>query len=183
MLSVLPCSSFLLSHGALTPAAPFISLSGDPLERIAFGSCNKQTKPQHHWQVIENTTAPQLFIFHGERPDPVLGGANESARIAFHTALSTRRVQHALLLQLRVRAPPPCAKTCDVVYAKPTVPELAKAFDTQSAHSEYTAFRRRLQGRMQCWPSGARGTLPLSQYVMPAVWDDHDLGINDGGAA
>jgi alkaline phosphatase D len=97
----------------ILPAAP---LPADaPLERIAFGSCCKQGRPQHIWPVIAAWN-PQLFLFLG---DNIYGDTDDMALL---------RRKYADLL------------------AEP-------------------GYRR------------LRETCPVL-----AVWDDHDYGLNDGGA-
>lgn len=68
-----------------------------------------------------------------------------------------------------------------MVYAKQSLDELAKAYEYQRTREEYASFRAKLKARLQCWPANARNGPRLERYVMPAVWDDHDLGVNDGG--
>ena len=52
--------------------------SGEPLQRIAFGSCSHQDKPQPAWQAI-NAEKPQLFMLLG---DNVYGDTEDMALLA-----------------------------------------------------------------------------------------------------
>ena len=53
------CTLGLLFGSALTMHAQ------EPLQRIAFGSCAKQDKPQPIWDAVVETK-PQLFLFIGD---------------------------------------------------------------------------------------------------------------------
>lgn len=110
-------------------ASPFSSASNNPLaatpalkwpsdvQRIAFGSCIDQNKPQPIWRPIL-ASKPDLFIFGG-----------------------------------------------DNVYASQQpwqLSTLEKAYATQTAQADFAQLRQ---------------TIPHL-----AIWDDHDMGLNDGGA-
>jgi alkaline phosphatase D len=126
--SVLPASWPLATYLAvaqaqdaaagIAPKTPWRSLAATTtLERIAFGSCLDQDKPQPIWNAIL-ATQPQLFLMIG---DNVYGDV----------------------------------KSADLK-------ELKQAYATQAGRPELAQ---------------ARAAFPFL-----AVWDDHDYGLNDGGA-
>lgn len=86
-----------------------------PLERIAFGSCAKQDRPQPIWDAVVETK-PQRFLFIG---DNIYGDSQD---------MSVLRAKYALL-------------------------------------GEQPGYRKLLQA-----------------CPVLATWDDHDYGVNDGGA-
>jgi alkaline phosphatase D len=99
------------AHAAEAPANP-------PLQRIAFGSCARQDRPQPIWDTIAGVE-PDVFIYLGDTVYP----------------------------------PGPGPHTAD---------QLQQAFDTLDDVETFARFRE---------------AVPVV-----AVWDDHDYGLNDGGA-
>lgn len=102
----------------IAPKSPWRTLAeSTALERIAFGSCLDQNKPQPVWKAVLRAR-PQLFLMIG---DNVYGNVDSAG-----------------------------------------LQKLAKAYATQAVQPELAE---------------ARAALPFL-----AVWDDHDYGVNDGGA-
>ena len=60
------------------------------LERLAFGSCNKQQSPQPIWPVITNTTRPQAWFWTGDAVYAAGKGARAAKR-ALRRAPTKRR--------------------------------------------------------------------------------------------
>jgi len=104
-----------LAATAWLPAAAAEEDGGRTIERLAFGSCSDQERPQPIWDVIA-AFEPQLFLHLG---DSVYSDTEDMAR---------RRA------------------------------DLAR----QAAIPEFRRFRQ--------------------QVPILAIWDDHDYGVNDGGA-
>lgn len=100
------------------PVAADLPSPAARLDRIAFGSCLRQDRPQPIWTDIL-ARRPQLMLMMG---DNVYGD-----------------------------------------FKSPEARELSEAYARQAGHPEFAAARRAVP--------------------MLATWDDHDYGINDGGAA
>ena len=111
--------------------AAFVGLppSSKRLDKIAFGSCAKQTYPHAFWDTIATTISPDLFIMNG---DTVYGDLGERGYVASGCEDAS-------------------CETLRAAYA-----DLAKK-------PSFQGFAR---------------MIPL----MP-IWDDHDFGLNDGGAS
>lgn len=105
----------LLAAAGVVPSPPARAESGEPLTRIAFGSCAHQDKPQPIWRAVL-AARPQAFLFLG---DNIYGDTEDMA----------------------------------VMKAK---------YDKLDANADFAALR--------------------AACPVLGVWDDHDYGVNDGGA-
>jgi alkaline phosphatase D len=175
---VLLCIPGIAAVVAAASAAPFV--------KIGFGSCNKHGNPQQYWRVIARELQAPLLA-----AAPVSGDPHDAASIADRAAAAGRQ-------QLPARSTAACDSASDagcidgwiwlgdVIYADTnpfpgvwlpsTVDNMARKFSEMRHAPEYDAFVRRVR------PVGADAAKSdAAQRHLIGVWDDHDMGKNDGG--
>ncbi|CUG89847.1 PhoD-like phosphatase, putative [Bodo saltans] len=157
----------VVAHSLDSPQPPSSSSSATVLASAVLVSCNKHNLPQDYW------TRMRRIVQHELLPAAMSPQCNSSPSSSSVGTVEEREHTHGVC---RLDA---FLWLGDVVYADtPVLPGYWVATPLLEIHAKYIAQRHntQYQGFLD-----ATVRVPTPEHVL-GVWDDHDFGMNDGGA-
>lgn len=135
------------------------------IAKVGFASCNKHDKPQQYWSVVTDTLADRTTVL------STAPAHSSSKHAPCHGVADGRCIDGFVWLGDVVygdRSPIPG------VWRVEPIERMQQKLATQKAAPEYAAFLAHVRRG-----TGRSGIDPALQVT--GVWDDHDMGKNDGG--